>query len=212
MQAKWACVMLLAGAIATGAQAAESSRAELERAAHKRPDLEHGAELFKDCAACHGANGDGAESSSAPRIGGQHFRVLLHQLVDYRHELRWDIRMEHYAGRALLNDAQSLADVAAYASRLESKAPAKVGDGSLVARGSEIYTQHCASCHGDKAEGSDEAAIPRIAGQHYEYLLRQMYDAVDGRRPNFSAAHIRLLAKLDRDSLVGVADFLSRQQ
>jgi cytochrome c553 len=52
--------------------------------------------------------------------------------------------------------------------------------------------------------------IPRIAGQHYEYLTRQIYDAVDGRRPNFSTAHVRLLARLERDDIVGLADYLSR--
>lgn len=35
---------------------------------------------------------------------------------------------------------------------------------------------------------------------------------LDGRRPNFSREHIRLLAKLDRDDLNGVADFLARAE
>jgi hypothetical protein len=52
--------------------------------------------------------------------------------------------------------------------------------------------------------------VPRLAGQHYGYLLREMHDAVEGRRPNFSLTHIRLLQKLDRDDFVGLADFLSR--
>jgi len=33
---------------------------------------------------------------------------------------------------------------------------------------------------------------------------------VDGRRPNFSPAHIRLLARLDHDDIEAVADYLSR--
>jgi hypothetical protein len=35
---------------------------------------------------------------------------------------------------------------------------------------------------------------------------------VDGRRPNIPQSHVRVLAKLDRDDLVGVADFLAREE
>jgi len=52
--------------------------------------------------------------------------------------------------------------------------------------------------------------IPRLSGQHYEYLRRQMYDAVDGRRPGFPPSHVRLLAQLEHDDIAGVADYLSR--
>jgi cytochrome c553 len=118
--------------------------------------------------------------------------------------------MEHYAGRNLLPDSQSIADVAAYASGLSRDQPRKVGDGSLVKRGAAQFASRCAKCHGRSGEGNDAAVIPRVSGQHYDYLMRQMYDAVDGRRPNFSAAHVRLLAKLERDDVVGIADFLAR--
>lgn len=191
---------------------AESARSELDAATRATPDLDHGAELFRDCAACHGAAGDGTEDGGVPRIAGQHFRVLVKQLVDYRHEKRWDIRMEHYAGRRLLLDAQSIADVAAYTARLGREMPRNVGDGTLVEQGASLYAQRCAECHGAVGEGDNRNTVPRLAGQHYEYLLRQMHDAVDGRRPNISSTHVRLLAKLERDDLVGVADFLSRSR
>lgn len=194
------------------AAAASTSRSEFESAMHAKPDLAHGAELFQKCAACHGPTGNGADDGSIPRIAGQHFRVLVRQLVDYRHDLRWDVRMEHYAGRGLLKDAQSIADVAAYVSMLARDAPRNVGDGSLLEHGERVYAQHCAECHGEVGEGDGRSLTPRVAGQHYAYLLRQLYDGVDGRRPNFSAGHIRILARLGRDDLVGVADFLSRSE
>lgn len=59
-------------------------------------------------------------------------------------------------------------------------------------------------------EGNAKLLIPQIAAQHYEYLVRQIYDAVDRRRPNFSSAHVHLLARLQRDDIVGVTDYLSR--
>lgn len=188
----------------------ETARKELAAIARARPNLERGARLFRDCAVCHGTAGNGADDGSVPRIGGQHFRVLVKQLVSYRHETRWDVRMEHYAGRSLLTNAQDIADVAAYASSLSPDGPLDVGDGALVKHGRQLYADQCATCHGASGEGNDRTATPRLAGQHYGYLLRQMYDAVDGRRPNFSGDHVKRLAKLDRDDFVGVADFLSR--
>lgn len=77
--------------------------------------------------------------------------------------------------------------------------------------GAELF-QTCVACHGANGSGSEAGDVPRIAGQHYSYLLRQMYDAVDGRRPNFSRSHVRLLAKLQRDDFVGIADFLARAE
>jgi cytochrome c553 len=192
--------------------AAESARQEFSAATRARPNLEQGAQLFRDCAVCHGTSGNGTDDGNVPRIAGQHFRVLVRQLVDFRHETRWDIRMEHYAGRRLLADAQAIADVAAYAAQLSRDAPRNVGDGALVRSGAQIYASKCAECHGAAGEGDNGATNPRLAGQHYEYLLRQMYDAVDGRRPNFSAGHVKILARLDREDLIGVADFLARSE
>jgi cytochrome c553 len=200
------------GTLPVAANGAESARKEFSDAVRARPDLERGAQIFRDCAVCHGTTGNGDEDGSVPRIAGQHFRVLVRQLVDYRHETRWDVRMEHYAGRRLLANPQAIADVAAYAAQLGRDAPRNVGDGTLVQHGAKVYAQRCASCHGPMGEGDGSATNPRLAGQHYEYLLRQMYDAVDGRRPNFSAAHISILARLERNDLVGVADFLARSE
>lgn len=95
-------------------------------------------------------------------------------------------------------------------SRLRDEGPNAKGNGELVRRGAERYAHLCLRCHGAHGEGDARHAIPRLSGQHYAYLERQIYDAVDGRRPNLSAPHIRLLARLDRDDIVGVADYISR--
>jgi cytochrome c553 len=192
------------------ALAASAARQEYLDAVRARPNLEHGAQLFENCAICHGSSGGGVEDGSVPRIAGQHREVLIKQLVDYRHDKRWDIRMERYSDKHLLADAQAIADVTGYISQLDRRTPRGVGPGDLVKHGESVYADRCVSCHGRKAEGDAHDVVPRLAGQHYEYVLRQMYDAVDGRRPNFSSSHVRLLAKLERDDLVGVADYLSR--
>ncbi len=207
-----AAACALAAWAAMAAQAFESGKQELSAALHARPDLDRGAELFRNCAVCHGPSGGGTSDGGVPRIAGQHVSVLAKQLVDYRHDRRWDLRMEHFSDNHHLPDAQAIADVTGYIHSLRVDLTPGVGDGALAGHGAEVYQRRCESCHGASADGNPKAMVPRIAGQHYEYLMRQIYDAVDGRRPNFSPAHVRLLARLDRDDIVGVSDFLSRQK
>jgi len=190
--------------------AAATARQELQNALRSKPNVDRGGELFRNCAACHGPQGGGTRDGGVPRIAGQHVSVLIKQLVDYRHNRRWDIRMEHSAGKHLLADPQALADVTAYIHQLTPEAPPGVGDGELAPHGANVYGRLCESCHGEAAEGNAKSMVPRIAGQHYDYLMRQIYDATDHRRPNFSPSHIHLLAGLDRRDIVGLADYLSR--
>ena len=174
------------------------------------PDLDRGAHYFTICANCHGARGGGSINGKDPRIGGQYFRVIVRQLVAYRHGQRWDMLMENFADRHRIPDAQAIADVAAYINRLEDPTPPGTGSGDWVAYGASIYFRRCEACHGTSGQGDPDRVIPRIGGQHYEYLRRQMYDAVDGRRPGFPPTHVRLLARLEHDDIAGVADYLSR--
>lgn len=187
-----------------------TARQELQEAMRSKPNLDRGAELFRTCAVCHGPQGGGTRDGGVPRIAGQHISVLAKQLVDYRHNRRWDIRMENFADKHHLTDAQAIADVTAYIHQLTVDDPPGVGDGELAVHGANVYERRCGSCHGESAEGNAKKMVPRLAGQHYDYVMRQIYDAADGRRPNFSPAHIRLLAGLDRSDVVGLADYLSR--
>ena len=194
------------------ASGVSNSSQESSDAQQSQPNLEHGAVLFQMCAACHGSSGGGTPDGEIPRIAGQHFSVLVKQLVDYRSDRRWDPRMEHFADQHHLKNARDIADVAGYASQIETLPEAEVGVGSgeFVARGGELYARSCRSCHGMNGNGSGWQQVPRVAGQNYAYLVRQIHDAVEGRRPNFSASHIRLLKGLDYTGIIGVADYLAR--
>src|SRR5688500_12564809 len=68
----------------------EAAIAEFRAAVALEPNLAHGAQLFKSCAACHQADGRGSNDGSVPVIAGQHVSVLVKQLVDFRHDRRWD--------------------------------------------------------------------------------------------------------------------------
>ena len=173
------------------------------------PDAQHGAQLFEQCRACHGNDGEGTMEGSIPRIAGQHYSVLFKQLRDFHSGRRWNMRME-LSERHALTGEQDLADVALYVSQLPPAGARGTGDGSRATAGALLFGARCASCHRADGRGDAGRAIPRLAGQHYGYLVRQMYDAVDRRRPTLVEVHQRKIAPLDFDQVRGIADYLSR--
>jgi cytochrome c553 len=173
-------------------------------------DATRGRDLFAPCTACHGANGGGSTDGLVPAIAGQHFQVLTRQLVDYRYSKRWDPRMESVARGHLLPDAEAIAAVATYVSTLPYPPVIGLGDGEHAVYGGQVYRRLCSSCHGLAGEGDAGRGVPRLAGQHYAYLLRQLHDAVDNRRPNFSPEHVQLLKRFQYIEFVGVADYVAR--
>ncbi len=188
--------------------AEDTAPQELDAVIRSKPDPVHGQKLFDTCSACHGSDGAGANDGTVPAIAGQHFRVVAGELVDFRSDERWDERMQHFSDKHHLEDAKDIADVAAYISRMPI-VPIPHEHGESMQHGAETYSRQCAACHGSKAEGDNTKRIPRVAGQRYEYLLAQLYYMAAGKRPNASAAHVRLIKDLKRSDYVSLADYLS---
>lgn len=201
-----ACLLIL---LSSGADAASPARTEYQAALRATADPDHGAELFTQCASCHGADGQGLPDGSTPRIAGQHFRVIVKQLVDFRYGKRWDFRMEQRANNHL-GAFQDIADVASHVSQLPRRRTADLGGDVDYPQGAGLYGERCAACHGARGEGDDGEAVPLLAGQHPAYLLRQMYDSVDGRRPGLSRLHKKPIETLDFEQLRAIASFVSR--
>jgi cytochrome c553 len=138
--------------------------------------------------ACHGADGAGKTDGSTPRIAGQHYRVLVKQLIDFRYSKRWDSRMEGMADHHHLPAAQDIADVASYVSNLELLGKRGIGSGEFAAEGNRIFEKQCQSCHGTGAEGTEDG-VPRLAGQHYAYVVKQLSDFKARSRTNDAGIH-----------------------
>ncbi len=189
---------------------AVSANTDLRAVLEATPDPQNGIKLFHICAECHGPQGGGDASGWPPEIAGQHPRVIAKELTDFRAGLRWYDPMERIAGRHVLHTIQDIADVAAYVGSLPPSTATALGEGQSLERGGRLYARGCQWCHGSQGEGSDERFVPRVAGQQYEYLLRQLHDTVGGRRPNMSAQHLQLLEHADMDDMVGLAGYMCR--
>jgi cytochrome c553 len=207
--------LLLASATSAFSQSQPGKSGSLNEfidAAQLEPDRARGAKLFETCAACHLADGTGSDDGEFPAIAGQHGSVLLKQLTDFRHQQRRDERMQFFTDRHHLPGPQELTDVAAYVASLPRfpRTGTGIGDGTSLGEGASVYFRECERCHGPLGQGDLLSRRPRLAGQHYRYLLRQLEDTTQQRRPGMDAAHVHMLQRMSPAQLRGVADYLSR--
>jgi len=196
-------------AISASAAAAPVSQWELGVVLTRTPDVERGAALYQTCAACHGAKGEGASDGTVPAIAGQSYTVLAKQIVDFRAGVRGDLRMEHSVDRKHLPFSQPIADVAQYIAGLPPAPPKPAPEGVNTAGAAAAYEKTCARCHGKMGEGKEDTLAPRLASQHYNYILKQLDAAPKGDRRTMVRSHAGLHEALTRGELKGIAGYLT---
>jgi cytochrome c553 len=149
-----------------------------------------------------------------PAIAGQQESYIEVQLKAFRAQSRRDPEAHEYmwgiTSAWLLND-QIITGVANYFSS-HAPAPGKPGDPAVVAAGKQLYEKGgpdrgipaCAGCHGVNAEGL--SVFPRLAGQHAQYLVRQMH-MMRVRLRNSPVMH-GVVRDLSDNEMVAVATYL----
>ncbi len=86
-----------------------------------------------------------------------------------------------------MSTEQALQDLVAYVNSLPVEANAVTVQGDAAA-GKPLYAV-CAACHGQKAEGIEAMAGPRLAGQSDWYLVAQIRKFQQGQRGYHNADH-----------------------
>ena len=134
--------------------------------------------------------------------------MVIKQVVDILDGRRDNAIMYRYAKG--LGDAQKLADVSLYVSFLKIRRNNGKGPGHDLERARELYDRDCVRCHGARGEGDAAKYYPVLAGQHYEYLLRQTDHIADGRRRNANPEMVEVVAPYSDRDREAVADYMSR--
>ncbi|TNF36835.1 MAG: c-type cytochrome, partial [Gammaproteobacteria bacterium] len=183
-----ALILLLLGAMSFDVA---SSSDEIIRALELQPDLNNGKKIYGLCASCHHDNGWGKADGSFPVIAGQHRRVLIKQLADIRSRDRQNPTMFPFTDPDTIGGAQAISDVTAYIASLPADPNPGTGDGKALDTGKRLYHTKCSQCHGDQAQGNDAGFIPKLRGQHYSYLLRQIQWISNGFRKNSNPAMVQ---------------------
>ena len=156
-------------------------------------DIEAGKRKAEVCIACHGENGN-STNGIFPILAGQTSRYLYLQLKDFKEGRRKHPVMSPMAGN--LNKEDFL-DLAEYFSAQKLKVtsfkpdPEKIKAGK--AKADEVL---CTMCHLGGFLGQNE--IPRVAGQHYEYIVKQLKDFKARTRTN-DAGNMTSVSKILSD-------------
>ena len=134
-------------------------------------DAAAGAKKAEPCFACHGKNGNSVVPQF-PNLAGQTARYLYLQLRDYQEGRRSDPVMQPLAKPLTRED---IFDIAAFFAAQKSQPNSFKADPERAARGKAKADETlCTMCHLGGFAGQNE--IPRVAGQQYDYTVKQLRD------------------------------------
>lgn len=179
-------------------------------AAQAAPAASDASRLYAPCVACHQPNAWGSPDGSMPNLAGQQKRYLEKQLALFRSGARVDTAMQAVTAHSRLGNPYDIAAIAAYLSELGANPHPVTGTAEHLREGHEIFARICAGCHGVDGRGEAANRVPRIAGQHYPYLRRQIEAAANLHKdlapPEMTSA-LRGMRGPEKDA---VADYISR--
>ncbi len=164
------------------------------------------------CEVCHGPSARGFVGYyPIPRLAGQQIAYIENQLRGFIERKRTNPIMTNVA------HTLSPALLAALATRLHDLNPKPVGGAptDLVAGGETIYKNGissanvpaCAGCHGQDAKGN--AQFPRLAGQLYPYVVRQLTNWSTERAEDLSGIMAPIAHNLNKLQIEEVAAYVS---
>ncbi len=180
------------------------------------PNLTHGGEKSKICAACHNTDGNSVVPAW-PKIAGQPERYLIEQLKEYRKGDKGSrFNPVMYGIIQALSD-QDIVDLAGYFS--SQKPTPGTAKAEAVLLGEKIYrggnpktgVPACgSSCHGAKGEGNVPAGFPSLQGQQSDYIIEQLKAFKSGVRANDPNAIMRDIAKrMTEEEIQAVGHYVS---
>ena len=167
-------------------------------------DVGTGERKAEPCLTCHGSRGN-STTPGVPSLAAQPPLHTYYQLLQYREKRRIDPEMSPEA--ATLSD-QDMQDLAAYFAAQKPAAPRLPADPQKAALGRNLADRyHCHSCHKPDLTGQNH--IPRLAGQPYEYLVKQLRGFKAGTRPDIDGNMASSAQPLTDQDIESLAHYLS---
>jgi len=167
-------------------------------------DAAAGKEKAAVCGACHGVDGN-STIPQYPILAGQTARYLYLQLKDFKEGRRKDPLMSPMAANLSKKD---MLDLAAYFAAQKPTSQNSRGDASKAARGKQVADAAlCTMCHLGGFSGQNE--IPRNAGQHYEYLVKQLKDFKVKNRTNDAGNMTAVMRTISDEDIEALAAYIA---
>jgi len=170
-------------------------------------DVAAGAKKAELCAACHGPNGNSVVPQF-PILAKQTARYLYLQLRDYKEGRRTDPNMDSIVQPLTRED---MLDLAAFFAAQRPLATSFKVDPARAARGKAKADETlCTMCHLGGFSGQNE--IPRVAGQHYEYVVKQLRDFKARKRTNDAGSMTSVARTLSDQDIEDLGHYLASLQ
>ncbi|MGZ5185058.1 MAG: c-type cytochrome [Caldimonas sp.] len=156
------------------------------------------------CVACHGADGKPADPAY-PILAGQTSRYMYLQLRDFQEGRRSDPLMSPMAKDLTRDEMHSLADYFA----AQKPAPQTfVADAAKAKLGhAKADETLCTMCHLGGFLGQNE--IPRVAGQQYAYIVKQLTAFKERTRTNDAGNMTSVANTLNAQDIEHLANYLA---
>jgi len=163
------------------------------------------------CSACHGMDGN-STVPTFPKLAGRHPEYLVRELKQFVSGYRKSEIMTPIATALDPDDFKALGEYFG----AQKPSSNQVTDQAAAAIGRKLYLDgdeqkglpSCAGCH--SSDGVGRSRFPRLAGQHKEYLIEQMYNFRNDVRNYGAARFMREVTKrMSDDEIKSVAEFLS---
>ena len=169
-------------------------------------DIAAGRTKAQVCAACHGADGNGTPAMpEVPSLAGQTWRYLYIQLKDFKEGRRTNAIMSPMAQPLSRDD---MIDIANYFASLPLKpTDFKVDENKAKLGKAKADETLCTMCHLGGFLGQNE--IPRVAGQHYAYIVAQLKAFKDRTRTNDAGNMTSVAKTLSDEDIENLGHYLA---
>jgi cytochrome c553 len=167
-------------------------------------DVEAGRGKAATCIACHGPDGNSA-NPVFPSLAGQTQRYLYLELKDFKEGRRIEPQMTPFVANL---SRQDMFDLAAFFSAQKLRSSTFKSDPEKSAKGlAKAKETLCTMCHQGNFKGQNE--IPRVAGQGYAYIVKELKDFKTGRRTNDAGTMASLSKTLSDEDIENLANYLT---
>jgi cytochrome c553 len=167
-------------------------------------DIAAGEKKAEACMACHGPNGN-SSNAVFPILAGQTFRYLYLQLKDFNEGRRSDAVMTAQAENL---SRQDMLDLAEYFAAQKQKPNGFKADDEKAARGKRKADEVlCSMCHLGGFSGQND--IPRVSGQHFDYVVKQLKDFKARKRTNDAGNMTSVAGTLSDQDIDDLAHYIS---
>jgi cytochrome c553 len=155
------------------------------------------------CVACHGPQGRSTQSTF-PILAGQSWRYMYVELRDFQEGRRSDPLMSPMVVGMTRDEMRELSD---YFAKQKPPVQSFAADPEKARLGKlKADETLCTMCHMGGFAGQNE--VPRVAGQHYDYIVKQLRSFKARTRTNDAGSMTSVANTLSDQDIENLANYL----